>query len=118
MEPYEQYRINRAAALAAQEREAEERRRANEEARRAWLATLEKERALKRAAAEAQVEHDLAPERDRLKREWLAAHSGKTERDFIEHAWPQLRQNVIAERERRQIEATEALLRASGQYSF
>jgi hypothetical protein len=116
--PYQQYSIDRAARLKEEARAAEARNFANQEARRAWLASLEEARASKRAEWEAQVEEEIAPERERLQRAWLAAHPGKSEADFFTHSWPHLRQNVIAERERQQIEATEARMRASGQYSF
>ena len=51
-------------------------------------------------------------------REWLANHSGKTEKDFHAQAWPHLRLNVIAERERQQGEAIKAGLRWTGRYSL
>jgi hypothetical protein len=95
-----------------------ERQRRNEEARARYLATLEAERAARRAADEAKLEQELSPERERLKRSWLADHPGKSEKEFHTQAWPNLRLNVIEERDRRQMEATKAAMRSNGKYTF
>ncbi len=106
------------------EREAEEatqlerQARANAEARARYLAKLDAEKAERHAANEAKLEAEIAPERGRAMREWLANHAGKTERDFMAQAWPHLRLNVIAERERQQGERVKAGLRATGRYSL
>ncbi len=106
------------------EREAEERREAenrkieNDRVRSAYLAKLELEQAARRAGDEAQLEQELSPERERLKRSWLADHPGKSEKDFMSVAWPHLRLNLIEERDRRQVEATKAALLSTGKYSF
>ncbi len=106
------------------EREAEERREAenrkieNDRIRSAYLASLEKEKAERRAATEAKLEAELAPEYERLKRTWLADHTDKSEKEFHSLAWPHFRLNLIEERDRRQLEATKAALLSTGKYAF
>jgi hypothetical protein len=99
-------------------REQAERDRSNAEVRRQYLAGLDAKRAEEHARAESAVEEQIAPERARAMREWLANNAGKTERDFMIFAWPHLRLNVIAERQRADAEALKAKLRASGRYQF
>jgi len=103
----------------SKEAEAEaERKRRNDAARGRYLAKLDAERAERRAAAETRLEEEIAPERERLKRSWLADHSGKTEKDFMAVAWPHLRLNLIEERDWRQVEVNKAALLSTGKYSF
>jgi len=103
----------------SKEAEAEaERNRRNEEARSRYLASLEMEKAERRAVHEAKLEHELLPERERIKRSWLADHPGKSEKDFMAVAWPYLRLNLIEERDRRQLEATKKALLSTGKYAF
>ncbi len=76
------------------------------------------ERAERRAAADARLEQEIAPERVRLMRDWLANHPDHDEKDFMAVAWAHLRLNVIAERDRRQSEDIKAAMRSTGKYSF
>jgi len=111
-----EFKEQREAREAQAEVEAGEAARLNREARARYEASLEAERAAKNAEADARLEEALAPERDRLKRGWLAAHPGKTARDFTECAWPLLRANLVE-----QLEAAEgARMRASlrARYNF
>jgi restriction endonuclease Mrr len=99
-------------------REQVERERSNAEARKRYLDGLDAKRAEERAAAEAKLEAQIAPERASLMREWLAQDATRTEGQFNSHAWPQLRLSVIEQRERAAAEALKASLRASGRYQF
>ncbi len=103
---------------AHEQREADDRKESNEKARARYLETLESERAVRRAAADARLEDAIAPEKVRLMRDWLANHPGKGEKDFMAVAWKYLRLNVIAERDRRQSEDIKAAMRSTGKYSF
>ncbi len=125
----ESQRRQQAQIIAAQRRaraelereeleEQAERDRQNAASRDRYLAKLEAERAELRAAAETKLEAEIAPTRLRLMRDWLANHPGLSEKEFHTHAWPNLRLNVIEERERRQFEATKAAMRSTGRYSF
>jgi hypothetical protein len=102
------------AEVAKLERQVQE----NDEARARYFAKLDAEKAERHAAAEAAVEAQIAPERASLMREWLAQDVARTEAQFNSHAWPQLRLNVIEQRERAAADALKASLRASGQYQF
>jgi hypothetical protein len=114
----EQLQREHSAYLAEQEREVEERREANEEARNRYLAKLAAEKEERRKIAEAELEEQLAPDKARTQREWLANHPGKTVQEFERFAWPQLRLNVIEDRQHAQLEQAKASLRASGRYSL
>ena len=104
--------------LDAFSRAAEERRQRESLARVETLVKEEAEKADRLKAQEERLEEALSPERERLMREWIANHPGKTEADFSRFAWPQLRPNVVAEREAHfRREQSERIL-ASGQYSF
>jgi hypothetical protein len=102
----------------AAERAEEENRRANEEAAGRWHAKVKPEQDTKRAEDEATLEAELAPERERLQREWLAAHPGKAVADFLRHAWPGLRQNIIEARRQAELDAIQRQFHASGMYSL
>jgi multidrug efflux pump subunit AcrA (membrane-fusion protein) len=103
----------------SKEAEAEaERKSRNDAARGRYLAKLDAEQDALRAAAEARLEEAIAPDRLRLMRDWLANHAGKSEKDFMDVAWPHHRLNFIEERDRRQLEATKAALRSTGKYAF
>lgn len=83
----------------AQERAAQrEREEANQEARRAYLKGLESQAAEQRAARDAEDEALLQPERTRLQRQWLSDHPDRTETDFLNRAWPQLRRNLLEDK--------------------
>jgi hypothetical protein len=110
------YAAEREATEAEEARQQVERVRAEDEARQRHLAKLEAERAALRAAHQAELEREIAPERERAMRSWLADHAGKTEQDFTRDAWPHLRLNVLAEREQRIAEANRAELLARHSY--
>ncbi len=114
----EQRRRDSEELEAQQAREVEERREANEAARNRYLAKLAAEKEERRKVAEAKLEEQLAPDKARTQREWLANHPGKTVAEFERYAWPQLRLNVIEDRQHAQLEQAKASLRASGRYSL
>jgi len=83
-------------AQQAEEREQQVlREAANAEARTIYLASIAQKETEARAAREVQDEIALSSERTRLQRQWLAAHPDKTESDFLNRAWPQLRRNLL-----------------------
>ena len=82
----------RQATAAAARREQERLKQAAEERHRARLLDA---RAQEQAAAEAQVDAALEPERVRLERQWLADHPGQTAAAFAKTAWPLLRANLV-----------------------
>ena len=104
--------------IAQREREAQERERSKEESRQRWLLKLEAEEEEKRKVAEARLEEQLAPERERAMRQWFIDHPGKTEADFIKYAWPQLRQNIVEDRRRELLETEREKMRTSGNYQL
>jgi hypothetical protein len=76
----------------------EQQKESNAEARRAYLATLEQQRQAKIAEGEERTEMELASEKAREQRRWLADHPGTTEGDF-ERAWKlSIRADVIERR--------------------
>ncbi len=114
----QEFRSQHEARLAEQEQQREQFRRENEMHRQKRLALLEDEREAKRKEDEAEVERELAPDKERTQREWLANHPGKTVADFERHAWPQLRLNIIAQKQAESFEQTKASMRASGRYGL
>lgn len=112
------YRSEYLEAEAVREEQEREWARQNEAARAQRRAKSDAETTARRAALEEQVEASLVPNRTRLCRTWLAEHPGKTEADFNRHAWPQLRLNVLEEREAAAKEAETARLLRSGRYTF
>ncbi len=110
------FAAEREATEAEEARAQVERVRADAEARTAYLAKLDAERAARRAAHQAEIEREIAPERERVMHEWLAAHPGRTEAGFTRDAWPHLRLNVLVEREQRIAAANRAQLLASHSY--
>jgi hypothetical protein len=114
----EQRRRDSEELEAQQAREVEERREANEEARNRYLAKLAAEKEERRKVAEAKLEEQLAPDKARTQREWLANHPGKTVAEFERYAWQHLRLNIIADKERELAEQHMAALRATGKYSL
>ena len=78
----------------------------NQEARRRYEAKLAEEKHDEARRVDAEIDVELEPRKQTLKREWLASHPGKTEKDFESHAWPLLRDNLIAERRESQYRAT------------
>ena len=103
-----------AAAEAQRQADAAE----NERLRNNYLAGLAAKRAADAAENEARLEAALAPQRDRLEREWLANHPDHSPEDFRRRAWPQLRQNLGDERAAEHFEEQKAALRRSGAYGL
>ena len=103
-----------AAAEAQRQADAAE----NEHLRNNYLAGLAAKQAAAQAEQAARLEAALAPERDRLQRQWLADHPDLTPEDFRRRAWPQLRQNLGDERAGEHLEAEKAALRRTGMYGF
>jgi len=98
-----------AAAEAQRQADAQE----NERLGAARLAALAAERA---AANEKHLEEVLASQRATAERRWLAGHPDRTAADFARCAWPQLRLNLLEEREAATLEAAKAALVRTGGY--
>ncbi len=113
-----QQQAEREAREAAAAKELADAQRENAKVRAEYLAGLEAKKAEKRAAADAEVDAAIAPERLRLEREWIANHPSKSGADFERHAWPQLRPNIVEARETAQREALRRQMLASGRYSL
>jgi len=111
-------RAEREQREAEEAQQLEAQKQSNAEARKAYLSKLAAERAAKQAEADARLDQQLEPEKQRTGREWLANHLGKSQSDF-EQVWTaHLRANAVENLERAKGEALRASLRASGQYSF
>lgn len=110
----ERGRILTAAQAAREAREQAQRDEENERARAVYLADLAARETEKVAAADAQLDAVLAPERARIERAWLADHPEATPADFAARAWPHLRRNLVESRTRA---AHERQADASGLYS-
>jgi hypothetical protein len=70
----------------------------NDELRRKYLAGLEAAKDEKRREHEREIDAELEPAKQRLKRAWLANNPAFTEFDFEKKAWILLRQNLLEER--------------------
>ena len=103
--------------FARREAEDQERQRSKEESRRQWLLKLKAEEEEKGKVAEARLEEQLAPDKARIQREWLANHPGKTEADFMQ-VWPRLRQGIVEDRRRELLETEREKMRTSGNYQL
>ncbi len=90
----------------------------NAETRRKYLDGLEAAKAEKQSQQDAEVDAELEPAKQRLKRDWLANNPAFTESDFEKKAWILLRQNLVEERNTAVMEATTQQLRASGRYNL
>ncbi len=111
-------RAEHEARQAEERADQDERVRSNAESRRQYLATLESKRAAERAKAEAEVDRQLEPEKQRTRNEWLANHPYQSA-DAFEKTWKQfLRPNAVQDLERQAGEQIKASLRASGKYQF
>jgi len=113
---YSQAFVNQHEAAAEAQRQADAAE--NERLRNNYLAGLAAKQAAAQAEQDARLEAALAPERDRLEREWLANHPDHSPEDFRRRAWPQLRQNLGDERAAQHLEAQKEALRATGKYGF
>lgn len=87
--------------------------RDNAEARAKRLAAEEADRNSRRQADEMALNLELEPTKDRLRNAWLVDHPGRTSEDF-EKVWPNLRANLLAERQQSAVQATMEAMRASG----
>jgi hypothetical protein len=87
------FRKQHEAEIAAEEKRLKEQKRANDAARKKYLEKLEAERRAERDRHDADVERQLAPAKERARRQWCYDHPGTSDDDFEEH-WP-LRQNHI-----------------------
>ncbi len=90
----------------------------NDETRRKYLAGLENEKAAKQAEADARIDAGLEPQKQFLKREWLANNPNETAADFEKKAWQHLRLNLIEQRNNEAFQAELQSQRASGRYSL
>jgi hypothetical protein len=115
-QPYEQYRREREQRERQQAAELAAARAENQKARDAYLKGLEDEKAEKEVQDLAALDAELASERARLQREWLANNPGKGQQDFLRHAWPQLRTNLVQQREREHEQELYERAKASGVY--
>jgi len=70
----------------------------NDELRRNRLARLASAKDEKRREHEREIDAELEPQKQRLKRDWLANNPAFTEFDFERKAWILLRQNLVEER--------------------
>ncbi len=90
----------------------------NAELRRKYLDGLKDAKAEKQREYDAEIDRELEPQKQRLKREWLANNPTQTPNDFEKKAWIHLRQNLIEQRNNQSLEAELQSQRASGRYSF
>lgn len=88
----------------------------NDEAGRKYRASLETAKAEKQREHDARIDRELEPQKQKLKREWLANNPNFTETDFEEKAWRHLRANLIEQRNADSINAEIQKHRASGRY--
>ena len=116
---HEQFLAQQDRALQEQfvrrEAEEQERQRSKEEARKEWLAQLKGKEEERRKVAEAKLEEELQPQREKLLLQWLSA--GKTEADFMQ-VWPRLRQGIVEDRRRELLETEREKMRTSGNYQL
>lgn len=75
----------------------------NTEARAAYLAKLDREKAARQAEDLARVEAELAPVKQHRQRAWLIDHPGHGPADF-ERVWPLIREEIAEEQRRTQAE--------------
>ncbi len=90
----------------------------NDETRQRYLTSLNDEREAKAAESQAKIDAELEPQKQILKRQWLADHPGKTENDFNRKAWIHLRQNLVEQRDAEVMNANLKAARATGRYSL
>jgi hypothetical protein len=115
-EPYAEYRREREQRERQQAAELDAARAENERVRETYLKGLEDEKTEKAARDLAALDAELAPERTRLQREWLANNPGKGQQDFLRHAWPHLRANLVEQREHDHEQELYERTKASGLY--
>jgi hypothetical protein len=76
-----------------------ERHMSNNEAQRKHLAGLQEKRDAEERAIERAIDAEIEPQKQRLKRDWLANNPTFSESDFESKAWIHLRQNLLEDRE-------------------
>jgi hypothetical protein len=110
MKELERIKIERDETLARQQIE-------NDELRRNRLARLASAKDEKRREHEREIDVELEPAKQRLKRDWLANNPAFTESDFEKKAWVLLRQNLIEERNTASLSAEMQAQMAKGRFS-
>lgn len=128
------YELTKSARIAMQRRQEEHQRQQasaadqqflqtanNGETRKRYLDGLEAKKAEKRAESERAFDQAIEPQKQQLRRQWLADHPGKSEKDFESAAWPLLRANLVDAAKQQQLDAEIAAARskaATGMLSF
>src|SRR6185369_16600880 len=77
----------------------------NDAARRQYQDGLAAQRAERQKEAEAKLEKDLQPQKEALKRDWLANNPSFNASDFETKAWPLLKGNLVEQRKREALDA-------------
>jgi hypothetical protein len=90
----------------------------NDELRRNRLARLASAKDEKRREHEREIDAELEPTKQRLKRDWLANNPAFTEFDFEKKAWILLRQNLVEERNAVSLNAEIRAQMAKGRHSL
>lgn len=93
-------------------------RRENGEAGRTYRASLDAAKAEKQREHDARIDRQIEPQKQMLKRDWLANHPGKTADDFDKSAWVHLRTNIIEQGKTDALEADITSNLATGEYSL
>jgi hypothetical protein len=86
--------------------------------RQRYLDGVAAQRAAKQSEHEREIDAELEPTKQRLKRDWLANNPAFTESDFEKKAWIHLRQNLVDERNTASLNAEIAAQMAKGIYSL
>jgi hypothetical protein len=105
------WQIQRDQTLARQQSE-------NAEVRRKYLANLQAAKAEKQREYDAELDSELEPQKQKLRREWLANNPNFTATDFEKKAWIHLRKNLLEEREQAALDANIRSAKATGRYSL
>ncbi len=90
----------------------------NDELRRNRLARLASAKDEKRREHEREIDVELEPAKQRLKRDWLANNPSFTESDFEKKAWVHLRQNLVEQRNTASLNAEITAQMAKGRHSL
>jgi hypothetical protein len=88
----------------------------NAEARQRYLSKLADEKAERQRERDEEIDLELLPQKQILKREWLANNPNFTPQDFESKAWIYLRENLLKQRESDSMKAE--IQRLAGRYSF
>ncbi len=90
----------------------------NDETRAKYFTKLAAEKAAKQAERDAEIDRELEPQKQILKRDWLANNPNFTASDFEKKAWHLLKENLIEQRKNEAFQAELQSQRASGRYSL